>query len=24
VIERYAPTTPPERIGPDIEKLLGK
>jgi glutathione peroxidase len=22
VIERYAPTTPPERIGPDIEKLL--
>ncbi len=24
VIERYAPTTPPERIGPDIEKLLEK
>ena len=24
VIERYAPTTPPERIGPDIEKLLAK
>jgi len=24
VIERYAPTTPPERIAPDIEKLLGK
>ncbi|MGC2109639.1 MAG: glutathione peroxidase [Candidatus Korobacteraceae bacterium] len=23
VIERYAPTTPPERIAPDIEKLLG-
>ena len=22
VIERYAPTTPPERIGADIEKLL--
>ena len=24
VIARYATTTPPERIGPDIEKLLGK
>jgi len=24
VIERYAPTTPPERIGPDIEKQLAK
>jgi glutathione peroxidase len=24
VIERYAPTTPPERIAPDIEKLLAK
>ena len=24
VIERYAPTTPPERIGRDIEKLLEK
>ena len=24
VIERYAPTTPPERIGADIEQLLGK
>ena len=22
VVERYAPTTPPERIAPDIEKLL--
>ena len=24
VIERYAPTTPPERIAPDIEKLLAQ
>jgi glutathione peroxidase len=24
VIERYAPTTPPERIAPDIKKLLAK
>jgi len=24
VIERYAPTTPPERIAPDIEKQLAK
>jgi glutathione peroxidase len=24
VVERYAPTTPPERIGPDVEKLLAK
>ena len=24
VVERYAPTTPPERIAPDIEKLLAK
>lgn len=24
VTERYAPTTPPERIAPDIEKLLEK
>ena len=24
VVERYAPTTPPDRIAPDIEKLLAK
>jgi len=24
VVERYAPTTPPERIAPDIEKQLAK
>jgi glutathione peroxidase len=24
VIERYAPTTPPERIAPDVEKLLAQ
>ena len=24
VVERYAPTTPPDRIAPDVEKLLAK